>query len=49
MANLSFLIMMGIITISAAQNHRAWKARMAKFAMRTLATRHRHKTRLCEV
>ena len=41
--------MMGIITISAAQYHRARKARMAKLAMRALAARHGHETRFCEV
>ena len=36
-ANLFFRVMMSIFTISAAQNHRARKACMAKFAMRCLA------------
>jgi hypothetical protein len=34
--------MMGIITISDAENHQSRKARMPKLAMRAPAARHRH-------
>jgi hypothetical protein len=48
MANLFLLKVMGIIAISAAQNHRSWKARMAKLAMRAFASRHGQETRFDE-
>jgi hypothetical protein len=41
-ANPFFLIMISIINISTAQNHRSREARMAKLAMRALAARHWH-------
>ena len=48
-ANLLFLVMMGVITIAATQNHRPRRASMAKLAMRAFAARHQSEARFIQI
>ena len=44
MADLFFLIMLRVVAILSAQDDRSGKARVAKFAVRTFAAVHAHKS-----